>query len=55
METFDFCIRLDDLIVGCCEGNNTPAQLQYAMVEAIEDLYPGGRLYKDIIEPETLK
>jgi hypothetical protein len=36
--TFDFCVRLDDLIIGCLEGGNTPGELQQAMLEAIEKL-----------------
>ncbi len=45
METFDFTVRLDDLILGCTEGGNTPEQLQQVMREAITDLEPGGSLF----------
>ena len=38
MNTFDFCVRLDDLIMGCLEGGNTPEELQKAMIETIEEL-----------------
>ena len=38
MKTFDFCIRLDELIIGCIKGGNTPKDLQLAMIEAIKEL-----------------
>lgn len=38
MTTFDFCVRLDNLIMGSLEGANTPEELQQAMLEAIEEL-----------------
>jgi hypothetical protein len=50
METFDFYMRLNGLIKGCCAGGNTPAELQHEMVQAIKDLNPGGRLYDEILE-----
>jgi hypothetical protein len=50
MGTFDFCIRLDELIAGCGKGGNTPAELQSAMVDAIKSLNVGGEMYKEIFE-----
>ena len=44
---FDFCVRLDDLIIGCLKGGNTPEQLQKAMQAAIKDLEPGGSLLQE--------
>lgn len=38
METFDFCVRLDDLIEGCLEGGNTIEELQLAMIDTIKRL-----------------
>ena len=44
MNTFDFAVRLDDLILGCIEGGNTPEELQEEMREAIKALNEGGEL-----------
>lgn len=38
LNTFDFCVRLDDLIVECLKGGNTPEELQLAMADAIKSL-----------------
>jgi hypothetical protein len=38
MNTFDFCVRLDQLIIECLKGGNNPQELQLEMINAIESL-----------------
>lgn len=38
MNAFDFSMRLDNLIIACLRGGNTPAELQIELIAAIKDL-----------------
>ena len=50
MNTFDFCARLNQLIIECLKGGNNPQELQLEMINAIKSLQddkdPGGLIQR---------